>query len=318
MVARALRDREGVGVSFVLDGDEAAATKLREANFETILLPTDGQAALLASTVETHKPDMLIVDARRRLLRTELAGLAAKARTIAILDDISDRRLAATHAYYTPLPQVAELSWQGSSCKVRIGWEWSLLGFDPTRFRRNENRSGPVQMPVQIIVTMGASDPKDYTRLALKAAMRVTTPARLRFIIGPNFANPRALADEIKIAGFEALDNAADLAGEFARADLALISFGVTAYEMAALGVPSLYLALTEDHARSASAFCQAGVGDIVAPELDSIASALDRLIGDRERRRAMSEAGRTMIDGQGAVRIAAELAADTSKAKSS
>src|SRR5258708_10518796 len=260
---------------------------------------------------------MLIVDARRRLLRTELAGLAAKARTIAILDDISDRRLAATHAYYTPLPQVAELSWKGSSCKVRIGWEWSLLGFDPTRFRRNENRSGPVQMPVQIIVTMGASDPKDYTRLALKAAMRVTTPARLRFIIGPNFANRRALADEIKIAGFEALDNVADLAGEFARADLALISFGVTAYEMAALGVPSLYLALTEDHARSASAFCQAGVGDIVAPELDSIASALARLIGDRERRRTMSEAGRTMIDGQGAVRIAGEHATESSKEKS-
>src|SRR5712671_6659634 len=163
VVAGALRDREGVSVLFVLDGDEAAAAKLREANFETILLPTGGQAALLASAVETRSPDMLIVDARRRLLRTELAGLAAKARTIAILDDISDRRLAATHAYYTPLPQVAELSWLGSSCKVRIGWEWALLGFDPARYGRSENRSGPPEL----IVTMGGSDPKDFTRIAL-------------------------------------------------------------------------------------------------------------------------------------------------------
>jgi spore coat polysaccharide biosynthesis protein SpsF len=316
MVARALRDRESVGVLFVLDGDEAAAAKLREANFEAILLPTDDQAALLASLVETRKPDMLIVDARRRLLRTELDDLAAKTRTIAILDDISERRLAATHAYYTPLPQVAELSWLGSSCKVRIGWEWSLLGFDPTLYRRNENRSGPAQMPVQVLVTMGASDPRDFTRLALKAAMRMTMPARLRFIIGPNFANPRGVADQIETAGFEAIGNVADLAAEFARADLALISFGVTAYEMAALGVPSLYLALSEDHGRSASAFCQAGMGDIVAPDVDGIASALGRLIEDRDRRRAMSEAGRTMIDGQGAARIAAELAADCSEAK--
>ncbi|HYK80330.1 MAG TPA: hypothetical protein VEU95_11910, partial [Micropepsaceae bacterium] len=186
----------------------------------------------------------------------------------------------------------------------------------PTLYRRNENRSGPAQMPVQVLVTMGASDPRDFTRLALKAAMRMTMPARLRFIIGPNFVNPRGLADEIETAGFEAIGNVADLAAEFARADLALISFGVTAYEMAALGVPSLYLALSEDHERSASAFCQAGMGDIVAPDVDGIASALGRLIEDRDRRRAMSEAGRTMIDGQGAARIAAELAADCSEAK--
>ena len=306
MVARALRDCEGVGVLFVLDGDEGAAAKLRGADFETIVLPEHGQAGLLASLVETRKPSVLVADARHRLTRAELAGLAAKVRAIAVLDDISDRRLAATHAYYTPLPQVAELSWQGSSCNVRIGWEWSLLGFDPARYRRKENRSGPTQL----IVTMGGSDPKDFTRLALKAVVQVTTPPKARFVVGPNFADPGTLAKEIEAAGFEALHDVADLAAEFARADLALISFGVTAYEMAALGVPSLYLTLTEDHAKSASAFCQAGMGDIVPPDAENIASALGQLIVNRDRRQAMSEAGRSTIDGKGAERIAAELAA--------
>jgi spore coat polysaccharide biosynthesis protein SpsF len=225
---------------------------------------------------------------------------------VAVLDDISDRRLAATHAYYTPLPQVAQLSWQGSSCKVRIGWEWSLLGFDPVPYRRKEARSGPPQL----IVSMGGSDPEDFTRLALKAVMRVTTLLQARFVIGPGFADSGALAKEIEAAGFEALYNVADLAAEFARADLALISFGVTAYELAALGVPSLYLTLTQDHADSASAFCRAGMGEIVRQDPDSIASALTKLIGDRSRRDAMSESGRATIDGKGAERIAAELAA--------
>ena len=249
---------------------------------------------------------MLIADARQRLTRAELAGLAAKVRAIAVLDDVSDRRLAATHAYYAPLPQVAELSWEGSSCHVRIGWEWSLLGLDPARYRRKENRSGRVQ----IIVTMGGSDPKDFTRLALKAVAQVTAPLKARFVIGPNFVAPGTLAKEIEAAGFEALHNIADLAAEFARTDLALISFGVTAYEMAALGVPSLYLTLTEDHAKSASVFCQAGMGDIVLKDAESIASALGQLIVDRDRRHAMSEAGPATIDGKGAERIAAELAA--------
>jgi spore coat polysaccharide biosynthesis protein SpsF len=161
-----------------------------------------------------------------------------------------------------------------------------------------------------MIVTMGGSDPKDFTRLALKAVAQVTAPLKARFVIGPNFADPNALANQIEAAGFEVLHDAVDLAAEFARADLALISFGVTAYEMAALGVPSLYLTLSEDHARSASALCQAGMGDIVAPDADIITSALARLIADRDRRDAMTKAGRTLIDGKGAQRIAAELAA--------
>ena len=306
MLARELRDSKGVGVLFVLDGDEDAASKLREADFETVLLPEPGPADFLASLVETRKPNVLVADARQRLTRAQLACLGAKVRAIAVLDDISDRRLAATHAYYTPLPQVTELSWQGSSCRVRIGWEWSLLGFDPARYGRKENRSGPVRM----IVTMGGSDPKDFTRLALQAVRQMTTPPKARFVIGPNFAEPDALAKEIEAAGFEALCDVADSASEFGRADLALISFGVTAYEMAALGVPSLYVALSEDHARSSSALCQAGMGEIVPPDPASIASALARLIADRDRRRAMSEAGRTLIDGKGAQRVAAELAA--------
>jgi spore coat polysaccharide biosynthesis protein SpsF len=180
------------------------------------------------------------------------------------------------------------------------------LGFDPARYGRKENRSGPPEL----IVTMGGSDPRDFTRLALKAVGRQTAPVHARFVIGPDFADASALANEIRTAGFEALHDVADPAAEFARADLALISFGVTAYEMAALGVPSLYLTLTEDHAKSASAFCQAGIGDIVSVDVDGIASALNGLLLDRGRRHAMSEIGRALIDGQGAERIAAELAA--------
>ena len=89
----------------------------------------------------------------------------------------------------------------------------------------------------------------------LKALSRVTTPIQARFVVGLGFANPGALIKEIEAAGFEVLFNVPELAAEFARADLALISFGVTAYEMAALGVPALYVTLTEDHAASASAF---------------------------------------------------------------
>jgi spore coat polysaccharide biosynthesis predicted glycosyltransferase SpsG len=93
---------------------------------------------------------------------------------------------------------------------------------------------------------------------------------------------------------------------------LGVISFGVTAYELAALGVPALYLCLTPDHALSASAFEAAGMGVSlgVAGEINDmmIAGAVQSLLADPAKRRAMSAAGRMNLDGRGAIRVAERI----------
>jgi len=87
----------------------------------------------------------------------------------------------------------------------------------------------------------------------------------------------------------------------------------VTAYELASFGVPALYLCLTEDHALSASAFEYAGMGVSlgVAETVsdDRIAKSVWSMLGDTARRREMHAAGLMTIDGEGASRIAADLA---------
>jgi spore coat polysaccharide biosynthesis protein SpsF len=45
-----------------------------------------------------------------------------------------------------------------------------------------------------------------------------------------------------------------------AQADLAIASFGMTAYELACMEVPALYFCLTADHAESCQAFVEAGM----------------------------------------------------------
>jgi len=109
------------------------------------------------------------------------------------------------------------------------------------------------------------------------------------------------------------VEGADDLATEYAAADLALCAFGVTAYELAAFGVPAIYLGLTPDHARSANAFDDAGMGLSlgIASEVsdEQILFAVKALIGDAARRREMRQAGLANLDGNGAIRIAADLA---------
>jgi spore coat polysaccharide biosynthesis protein SpsF len=148
-----------------------------------------------------------------------------------------------------------------------------------------------------------------------RALARLEPIFRARFVIGPGFEEREKVASAIvKLkSNFETIEGADDLATEYASADIALAAFGVTAYELAAFGVPSLYLCLTDDHAQSASAFEYSGMGISLGLASDAdderIARSVRTLLGDATRRREMRAAGLMTIDGEGAARIASDLA---------
>jgi spore coat polysaccharide biosynthesis protein SpsF len=312
-LARALRDRQGFGVLFAINGDADAAKTVHDAGFETYLLPALGKGNALASLVATKQPEIVICDARENLARDDLIRLAEKIPVVAVIDDGSDRRLSATHAYYPPVPQVEALSWKGTKTQVRVGWEWSLLGFDPSTVVPNRQELDAVRP--RLVVSMGGSDPLDMTRLVACGLAKITIPFGARFVIGPGFRTGPRLAREIEAMrpNFETVQGVSDLGSEFASADFALISFGVTAYELGALGVPALYLALTDDQLHSASAFERAGMGIRMGLgrilRAEDIARAAWRLMVDTDRRRDMRAASLNTIDGKAGERIAQDLA---------
>jgi spore coat polysaccharide biosynthesis protein SpsF len=94
---------------------------------------------------------------------------------------------------------------------------------------------------------------------------------------------------------------------------LALASFGVTAYELAARGVPSIHLCLTEDHASSASAFMEQGMavslGVYDQVSVPVLANAAELMIGDEPGRARMSDTCLRNMDGKGAARVAMMIA---------
>ena len=114
---------------------------------------------------------------------------------------------------------------------------------------------------------------------------------------------------------YETVEGADDLSIEYASADLALCAFGVTAYELAACGVPAIYLGLTQDHVASASAFADAGMGislGLAGQSLRRRYRAHGAMAAEQAGARGAkcAHAGLSLIDGQGAARIAADLAA--------
>ena len=305
VLARALRDREGIGAVFAVNGSEDALAPIRSAGFEANLLdgPQSSWSALAAH------PDLCILDCRDGPSREALSRFVGDVPLTAVIDDASERRLVADFAYYPPVPQAERLDWEDSTCVVRIGWEWALLGVVPAPVRPRLSSPWP-----SLLVSMGGSDPNELTLRTAHALISLDPVFRARFVIGPGFANREKTARAIVAlkSNFETIEGADNLTTEYASVDLALTAFGVTAYELAAFGVPALYLGISEDHALSALAFEHAGMGISLglAERTDdkAIATAVWALLNNAERRREMRSAGLMTIDGGAAARIASDL----------
>ena len=305
-LARALRDREGIGTIFALNGSEDAATPIRRAGFEVAMLHG---ASDLETLLDANSPDILLLDGREGPSRAELERLKRGVAVTAVIDDGADRRLAADYAYYPPVPAAKALDWTGSNTLPRLGWEWALLGLNPNAAPTRGASSRPT-----VLVAMGGSDPHGLTLRMAKALAVLDTAYRIRFVIGTGMKNAGTVARGLVALkkNYETVEGADDLSIEYASADVALCAFGVTAYELAACGIPALYLGLTPDHVDSASAFADAGMGINLgladkAPEAE-IARTVQWLLNKPAAQREMRNAGLSLLDGQGAARIAADL----------
>ena len=306
-LARALRDYESIAVHFALNGSEDAAVPIRRAGFDVTML---GAGASLESLIEAKKPNILLLDGREGPSREELEKLKRGIAVTAVIDDGHERRLACDYAYYPPVPGALGLDWTGSRTLPRMGWEWAVLGLNPNIVRKHVPASRPT-----VLVSMGGSDPHGLTMRMAMALAGLDSVYRVRFVVGTGMKNAETVARGLVTLkkNYETVEGADDLSVEYASADVAVCAFGVTAYELAACGIPAIYLGLTQDHAFSASAFAQAGMGISlgVADKVsdDEILHSVERLLNNSAARRDMRKQGLSLLDGQGAARIAADLA---------
>jgi spore coat polysaccharide biosynthesis protein SpsF len=313
-LARALRDYENIGVHFALNGSEDAAAPIRRAGFDVTML---AGAANLESLIEAKKPNILLLDGREGPSRMELEKLKRGIAVTAVIDDGHERRLACDYAYYPPVPGALALDWTGSRTLPRVGWEWAVLGLNANIVRKHVPASRPT-----VLVSMGGSDPHGLTMRMAMALGRLDSAYRVRFVVGTGMKNAEKVARGLVTLknNYETVEGADDLSVEYASADIAVCAFGVTAYELAACGVPAIYLGLTEDHASSASAFAAAGTGINlgVADKVgnDEILRSVERLLSNAAARRDMRKQGLSLLDGQGAARIAADLSAALAAAR--
>ncbi len=312
-LANELREGHDCRTVFLVRPDASTQAKLAESSQEFILLPEfnsqdDYRESLRKILIELEAKS-LVVDVRDDLSSDTLRSLKQEKVKIIIIDDGSERRLAADLAFYPPVPQAKALDWAGCDGKIYCGWEWVLL--------RRQFASIPARYPNQvphILIAMGGSDPSGFTLMAIAALNKVKDDFSATVIIGPGFTGKSQLKEIIADSrkNIKVLEKVEDMVSIMLRTDLALAAFGMTAYELAASGVPAFHFCLSPDHAISATTFADSGIaysfGHNNSLQLSDVVSKIDAFLSDRNLLREMGLRSRQYIDGNGCKRISSLL----------
>jgi UDP-2,4-diacetamido-2,4,6-trideoxy-beta-L-altropyranose hydrolase len=264
--------------------------------------------------------DLLVVD-HYGLDQGFEAGLRPWAKQILVIDDLADRShdtdylldqtlLRRGEAYAGLVPQ---------HCQFFLGGGHALLRpqFRAARAAALQHRAGS-QAVQRVLVAIGGVDGRGLTPLALRAIHDSGLDVTVDVIMGgqaPALPEVKKLIEELPLLIHLHVDTD-QVASLMRRADLAIGAAGTSSAERCCLGLPTLAVTVADNQRGNALALEQAGAAHLLGwwQEVDevSICAALQRLSGDAAKLRKMADAAATMIDGDGATRVAAAIAAKT------
>jgi spore coat polysaccharide biosynthesis protein SpsF len=312
-LAEELRDGHGCGITFAMGTDGVGAEKVKKEGFPLVIQNADShEEKWLDNLIQNYSFDVLVFDIRTDLLRDSLRQWRHEGQFVVLIDDPSDRRLEADLAFYPPVPQVKRIDWTGFTGELYVGWEWVILRkeFSQEIVNKKSAIRNPQSAIAKVLVTMGGSDPQGMTFKAVKALELLEEEFEVVVVLGAGFQHKKQLDDLLSGCKhhFDVQEDVINMAELMTQSDLAVASFGVTAYELAAMGVPAIYLCLTEDHAESASAFVEAdmavclGVFTHVSTEM--MTGGISNILNNKSLLSGLANNARKYIDGQGVARI--------------
>lgn len=164
----------------------------------------------------------------------------------------------------------------------------------------------------RLLVTLGGADAAGLVLTVAKALLGVRDIGHIDFVCGAASPHRAALQSQITGAPWQAgvHGQVPNLRGLLLEADLAVVAGGLTMHEACCVGTPAVAVCQPIDHQVELAEWLEVqgamrSAGDGTKCGADRIAQLVCEVAGDASSRRAMSEAGRALVDGRGTDRTA-------------
>ena len=304
-IADALRQSSRADVAFLMSADHGDGIGTVARAGYPVRVVGDARVEAYVDHIRDYAPEILINDLPRiddSYLRS-LAHLGAT--TVNLVDTLDD--LEVTEHYAQVIVSVMTED-QETPEGFYGGPAYAILRSHFRELGSKEVR----EQPHRVLLSFGGSDPQGLTLKAARALQALPAGIEIVAVAGPAFSHRaefEALAPSLGrrvVLINQAGGHIADLMFD---ADVVVGSGGMSVYEIAALGTPGIVLGQNAKEDRRMREFARHGTVEYLGlgTEVDEagLAQTVERLLADAPRRRAMSERGRTLVDGWGAVRAA-------------
>jgi len=311
-LAEVLARQYGARVRFLCDANPMVERFLRPTDF-----PYAANCGAAAEEeflrLETQSADLLVIDTPHDYTEEFVRTLRSRRRVVFI-----DHCCAGSFAADLTLFPCAALSpevidnprWHGAEGVLLHGTEFVLVSGNILELWQCRGASFGGSGP--IVLTTGGSDPQGVMLVVLPWLAKLPADREINVLVGDSFAHPRELARlQTRLPGHVRIFPYSH--DRLAAAAVAVCTFGVTAYELMFLGIPSLVIGHSVENAETSRILaerCRATVdlgyvGNLCA---ESFIEPLLELLGNQQRRRGLSQAGLEQIDGLGALRTAEKI----------
>jgi UDP-2,4-diacetamido-2,4,6-trideoxy-beta-L-altropyranose hydrolase len=165
---------------------------------------------------------------------------------------------------------------------------------------------------IHVLVTIGGEDPENATALILEALNSLKDRRlEITIVLGPRYRFRDSLQRLLQETPHhcECLDNVSAMAPLMERADVGITAAGSTIWEFMVCGLPFITFASAENQQALAKTLGQEKRGVVLDHlKLSKLATALAELLDSKKTRQEFSDRGRTLVDGRGALRVAAAV----------
>ncbi|KUO42684.1 MAG: hypothetical protein APU95_04445 [Hadesarchaea archaeon YNP_N21] len=315
-LARAMREITNINILFITKGHKEAVAWISEEKQPMRVIPLglseNEELALVTNLLKKFKPDVIVTDLPyttdeylRRL--KECGKLMVSIDDLALVTHCADLVVsgylsAKLKKYRTTNPNT----------KFLIGTEYLMLQKKFEKMNRVQRKAR--KNARSVLVTLGGADPENLTIKVVKALSKIDRKLDVTVVLGPAYTHQEELQKLLKKlktpkSKFRIKSNVKNMAKLMMKTDIAITAGGETIYELAAVGTPSINISQVEHQSINAQELERAGtvinlgLGRKVSEE--QISSTVLRLLDDKNLRQKMSLAGKRLVDGKGAKRVA-------------
>ncbi len=314
-LAKVLHESYHCGIEFITNNDPKVTERIVKRGFSVrAILDSEDIVKCLGDLYSNDLINVLVVDTKNyygegliQRLRREFPNLL-----IAVIDKVDGEcemaNLVVIPAAHVPYNQEPTFK----KAKLLIGPQYIILGEEFSK----EHRIGRLRQKDKnnLIVSMGGSDPNNITLKVLRALEASRDRYNITVIIGPAYVHKDELFSFTNNCKrkIEVVENPSDIVRYFKTAAVAIVAFGVTVYEMAALGVPAVVITHTPKDIIYAEQLEKTGLclnlgyhNDI---SVEGLASKLETILSQTESFQQIEKKNASIVDGGGALRVSEEI----------